>query len=141
MDRDRSIVSQNAGTTAANLINSAVTAGTLAPASIEELLETFEAVRLNVFNGTLSLAGAESVVESFEAPAGEAPFPSDGPAPAPAPGGGGSKKHADVEVKVGKHRGKTIGAIAAIDQGWLEWAGNNLSNDWLKSRINEYLAS
>ena len=47
-------------------------------------------------------------------------------------------------MKVGKYRGKTIGAI--FDQGedgasWLDWASKNLSNDWLKGRIAEFLAA
>lgn len=139
MDRDRSIIAQNAGTTAANLIGSAVQAGTLAPASLDELTVEFEQLRLAVFNGTLELAGAEMVVETFSGGGGATEPSFD--QPAPSGGGGGSKPNADVEVKIGKHKGKTIGQIAAEEPDWLEWAGQNLNNDWLKSRIREFLAA
>lgn len=136
MDRDRSIIAQNAGTTAANLIASAVQAGTLAPASLDDLLDTFDETRTKVFNGILALAGAQAVVETLE---GNSSYSE--PSSSPAPSGGGSRPHADVEVKIGKYRGKTIGAIYGEPEGadWLDWASKNLSNDWLKGRITEFL--
>lgn len=138
MDRDKSIIAQNAGTTAANLVASAVQAGTLAPASLDDLLATFDNVRTQVFNGTLALAGAQAVVESFEGDSyGNVPTERS------APSSSGGRPHADVEVRIGKYRGKTIGAIHDDPEGadWLQWASNSLSNDWLKTRIREFLAA
>lgn len=138
-DRERGIAAQNAGTTAANLVASAVAAGTLAPASVDELVIEFEQLRTTVFQGTLALAGAETIVETFESPTTPAADSFDAPAVAPA--ASGARPHADVAVKIGKHKGKTIGQIFQEDEGWLEWASQNVSNDWLKGRIREFLAA
>lgn len=143
LDRDRSIIAQNAGTTAANLVASAVAAGTLAPATIDELVSTFDDLRTQVFNGTLSLAGAQSVVESFEG--GGAPTAtSSAPTSAPAASGGGSRPNADLEIKVGKYRGKTIGHVFDNeDEGdsYLEWMSQNINNDFLRAKVTEFLAA
>lgn len=136
MDRDKSIIAQNAGTTAANLIASAVSAGTLAPATVDELVEVFDSVRTSVFNGTLALAGAQSVVESFEG--GSA---SSAPAASEHPTGGGPRPHADVEIKFGKFRGKTIAQAHAADADYVEWLATECNNDFLKSRVREFLAA
>lgn len=142
MDRDRSIIGQNAGTTAAALLTTAVQAGVVAPATLDDLLETYDTIRTSVFNGSLALAGAQSVVEKFEP--GYDPSSDVGRDRLQSVPTGGGKPHADVEVKVGKYRGKTIGAIYDLGEdgaGWLEWASQNLSNDWLKGRIAEFLAA
>ena len=51
------------------------------------------------------------------------------------------KPNADVEVKFGKYKGQTIGQIAAHDKNWLEWAGENTTNDFMKRKIGEFLAA
>lgn len=140
MDRDKSIIAQNAGTTAANLVASAVSAGTLAPATVDELVEVFDSVRTSVFNGTLALAGAQSVVESFESRGGGDASATGGQANA-APSSGGSRPHADVEIKFGKFRGKTIAQAHAADADYVEWLATECNNDFLKSRVREFLAA
>lgn len=139
VDRDKSIIAQNAGSTAAAILTAGVNAGAIQPRDEDELLATYDTIRTSVFNGTFALAGAESVVESFEGGGSSAPTS----APASGGGGGGSRPHADVEVRIGKYRGKTIGAIHSEPEGadWLDWASQNLSNDWLKTRIREFLAA
>lgn len=133
LDRERSIIAQNAGSTAASLVASAVAAGTLAPATTDELLSEFDKVRTTVFNGTLAFAGAESIVQSVE---GSSTPPAQSSAPAPS---GGSKPNADVEIRVGKYRGKTIGQVAEDDLDYLQWMGENINNDFLRDKVNEFL--
>lgn len=139
MDRDRSIIGQNAGTTAAALLTTAIQAGVVAPATIDELLESFDTIRTSVFNGSLALAGAQAVVETFESSPAES---SSGSRPLQSVPTGGGRPHADVEMKVGKYRGKTIGYVYDLGEdgaSYLDWASKNLSNEWLKSRIVEFL--
>lgn len=142
LDRDRSIIAQNAGTTAANLLSAAINSGAIQPRDADELLSEFDSLRTAVFNGTLTLAGAEAVVERFEG--GPAPAAASSGYSAPAPSGGGSLPNADVEIKVGKHRGQTIGQVydsGADGVSYLEWASEKLNNDWLRGRIAEFLAA
>lgn len=137
MDKDRSIIAQSAGKDAAEITKALIGAGEVSSLSA---LDVYENLKTGIFNSTLALAGAQSVVESFEGNSS----PSSSPASAPSGGGGGSgRPHADVEVRIGKYRGKTIGAIHDEPEGadWLGWASENLSNDWLKSRIREFLAA
>ena len=68
MDRDLSIIAQNAGTTAANLVATMVENGAI---TADSIIDEFEATRLVVFNGTLSLAGSE-VTASQSPPTAEA---------------------------------------------------------------------
>lgn len=143
LDRERSIIAQNAGTTAANIVGAAAGLGLIEASTIDELLETFDNVRTAVFNGTLAFAGAESVVESFEGGGSPEPARRSAPSGGGATSGGG-RPHADVEIKVGKYRGKTIGQVfdsGADGVSWLEWASETLNNDWLKGRIGEFLAA
>src|ERR1043166_8133013 len=126
--KQASIIALNAGTTAAAL---------LAPfasnyESVHDLLEDFDTVRERVFQGTFALSGAGTVIETFSAPTG------GGSTETSSTPSGGGRPHADVEVKFGKYRGKTIQEIADLGDdgmGWLEWAGENASNDFIKSRV------
>ena len=128
-DKDRAIIAQNSATAAAALL---VAEGGFDP-------DRFDAVRIHIFNGTMALAGAEAVVERIEATSVSAGA-SEAPVATSAPGG---RPGADVELKFGKFRGKTIGAVAKTEDGlsWLEWAGENSSNDFIKSTIRKFLAA
>lgn len=132
MDKDRSIIAQSAGKDATEIVKALIGVGEVA---LDSAFDVYETLKTDIFNSTLALAGAQSVVERFEG----GPSYSE---PTSASSGGG-RPHADVEVKMGKFRGKTIGQIDAEPEGhdWLEWAAESISNDWLKGRIREYLAA
>lgn len=147
--KEHAIIAQNSATVAAALVGPGAT------------VEQFEEVRRQVFNGTLALAGAESVVEAFESPTSVAqavaaptypqaapayePFPQPSPSFDPSGPGG-------VELKFGKYKGQTIAQVWAdptpdprsgepAGRGWLEWAAANTNNDFVKSKIREFLAT
>lgn len=44
----------------------------------------------------------------------------------------------EYELNFGKHNGKTIPEIAAVDRGWLVWAQENLTREPLKTLIKTY---
>lgn len=137
LDRDSSIIAQNAGSTAAAIY------GALVKNRGDETFnpEEYEAIRLHVFSGTLELAGAETVVQQFE---GGTAVDSSGPVsarPVFATNSSGGGEDGNIEVKFGKHRGKTIREIFEQDQGWLEWAAESANNDFIKQRARRFLAS
>lgn len=139
MDKDRSIIAQSAGKDAAELTKALIGAGEVTSLNA---IDVYDTLKTDIFNSTLALAGAQAVVERFE---GGSSYDNGGPGTTlqSVPTGGG-RPHADVEVKVGKYRGKTIGDIFDLGEdgaGWLDWASKNLSNDWLKGRISEFLAA
>lgn len=138
LDKDRSIIAQSAGKDAAELTKALIGAGEV---NSLNAIDVYDNLKTAIFNSTLALAGAQAVVESFE---GNSSYESSAPAQLQSVPTGGGRPHADVEVKVGKYRGKTIGAIFDSGEdgaGWLDWASKNLSNDWLKGRISEFLAA
>jgi len=144
LDRDSSIIAQNAGTIAANIYGSLV--AQRGDTSFDP--EEYEAIRLHVFQGTLSLAGAETVVEVFEgagytAGAGVANDPGANKfrQAADAVPSGGGKPDGNFVVNFGKHRGKTLDAINAVDRGWLEWVARESNNEFVKGRVAKYLAA
>lgn len=143
MDRDKSIIGQNAGTTAAAILNTLVNAGIVHVADVDDALATFDRIRKDVFAGSLELAGAETVVAGFSggaAPSSVSSVTSSYSEPTPAAGRPGG----DVEIKFGKYAGKTIADVYASGKDgaeYLEWAAGNLNNDFLKKHIRSFLAA
>ena len=151
--KEYAIIAQNSATAAAAIYSS------FGPNGWDK--EVYEGIRTDIFNGTLVLAGAESIVETFESPTSVAQVVKETPAPAaayndaPAPsgfggggggggfsgGGGGGGGAGATVLKFGKHRGKTIAQVAAEDRGWLDWAGENTNNDFVKAKIREFLSA
>lgn len=127
LDKDRSIIAQSAGKDAVELVKVIFADG----GPQEDVVSAYKAIKQAVFNDTLALAGAQSVVETFE---GE-PSTTQTAAPRSTSGAG------SVEIRSGKHAGKTIAQVADEDPSYLEWASGNLKNDFLKSRIREFLAA
>lgn len=138
MDRDRSIIAQNAGTTAAAIYNAVHGDGPWDP-------EAYDAIRLHVFNGTLELAGAGMVVEQFTSthPAEAGTTVTTPPQQYSGNGGGSNDNGAGVELKFGKYKGKTIGQVAESEDGrsWLNWAAASSNNDFIKAKAQEFLAA
>lgn len=149
--KEAAIIAQNAGTTAAALIERL----NVTYDSVEDLVADFESIRSAVFNGTISLAGAETVIDVFEAGernnrggfgggnrngggAGGRYFSKGSQG-----GGGGNHPEdpGDIVVNFGKHRGKTISSIADEDPEWLEWAADNCSNTFIKNKIKQFQAA
>ena len=139
LDRDSSIIAQNAGSTAAAIYTALVKNRGDETFNPEE----YEAIRLHVFQGTLELAGAETVVETFEG--GAKPAYAAKPGGGSDNGGGGGRStysgSGNIDVKFGKHRGKTISEIYDEDPGWLEWAAEKANNDFVKQHARKFLAS
>ena len=46
----------------------------------------------------------------------------------------------EYKLNFGKHNGRTIPEIAAIDRGWLVWAKDNLTREPLLTLIKDYFA-
>lgn len=132
MDRDRSIIAQNAGTTAAALYNAVHGDGPWDPVA-------YDAIRLHVFNGTLELAGATAIVETFSEPS---TFPAESGTTVTTTQGS-SDNGAGVELKFGKYKGKTIADVASTEDGvgWLNWAAANSNNDFIASKAREFLSA
>lgn len=132
MNKDLSIIAQNAGTTAGNIVSALIASG-----KVEGFdADLYNEIRREVFNGSLDLAGAESVVVAFE---GGGSTSSAGGSDYVTTSTGGSAPHADFEINSGKHRGKTLAAIDREDRSWLEWAADKLNNDYARKRIVEYV--
>ena len=51
----------------------------------------------------------------------------------------GKNDPANVIIKFGKHRGKTLGEILAVDKGYLEWLAEKSTNDFIASRARQLL--
>lgn len=59
-------------------------------------------------------------------------------------GGGGGGDNADpatLVVNSGKYAGQTIAQIHANDPEYLDWTAENSKNDFLRGRVQEFLAS
>lgn len=126
--KEHAIIAQNAATAAATLLQ-----GT------SVTMEQFEEVRTSIFQGSLALAGAESVVQVFEGETATAPKAPAQPAPStPSNSSGGP---GEVVVNFGKHRGKTIAAIANEDESYIEWLSNEANNDYIKNMAKKFLAA
>jgi hypothetical protein len=46
----------------------------------------------------------------------------------------------EYKLSFGRHNGKTIPEIAAVDRGWLVWASENLNKEPLHTMIKNYLS-
>ena len=126
--KENAIAAQNAGSTAAQLYQ--VVAGTGQPFNAT----LYNEIRTEVFNGTLALAGAGAVVEVTE---GSPPV--GGYSNSPQSSGAGRADPGSVDVKFGKHRGKTFDQINLEDREWIEWAAENSNNEFIKRVAREYL--
>jgi hypothetical protein len=131
VDREKSIIAQNAGTTAANIVGNYDGSEPLS-----DYLNRFDEVRRHVFNGTLAYAGAESVVERFEG-ASTAPTVSALKPPA----ANTSSDVGSIVLKSGKYQGKTIAQVAEEDISYLEWTAENSKNTFLKDKAAAFLAA
>lgn len=137
LDRDKSIIAQNAGTTAAAIYNAIVTGSEWRTVGFDA--ELYDSIRLHVFNGTLELAGAETVVEVFNGPNPDY----SQPVQSTPPSASGSGDHgAGVTLNFGKYKGQTIQQVAdSGDQGvgWLNWVARESNNDFIKKKAAEFL--
>jgi hypothetical protein len=128
LDRDMSIIAQNAGGTAATLYASLVASGFVQNGFDADL---YTEIRREVFNGTLALAGATAVVAGVEDRAPVPAYAGNTGADANGPGG--------LDFRTGKHRGQTIAQVYSDDPDYLEWASANLRNDFMRGKINDFL--
>jgi hypothetical protein len=140
--KDHAIIAQNSATAAATIYSA------IGPQEWSK--ELYEQIRTDIFSGSIALAGAETIVQTFDAPAsvadiareaapaGEKPFPQSNGGGFSASGGGTAGA---TVLKFGKHRGKTIAQVASEDPGWLDWASQNTNNDFVKTKIREFLSN
>lgn len=124
-NKDKAIIAQNSATAAATII---AAEGSWDP-------ERFDTIREHIFDGSLRLADAEVVVEHVEGGSGE-DTPRQERAVRSVPDSTG-----DVVVKMGKYRGDTIAAIFDKDPSYVEWMADKSTNDFLKSKASDFLAS
>jgi hypothetical protein len=134
--KDHAIIAQNSATAAATIYSA------IGPQEWSK--DLYEQIRTDIFNGSIGLAGAETVVQTFESPSSVGEIVRDA-APAPQQNSGfsassGGNAGATV-LKFGKHRGKTIAQVASEDPGWLDWASQNTNNDFVKTKIREFLSN
>lgn len=132
--RDKSIQSQNAGTTAASLLSTFVGSSDV-DVDADEFLQVFDSFRKHVLDGTVEAAGGESPS-------------SDTATQAPTSSGGNFSDPGDVVFNGGKHKGKTIAQVFAEEQdsgagnrNYIQWVSDKSNNDFLKTRATEFLAS
>jgi hypothetical protein len=132
--QENAIAAANAATAAATLLQ-----GTGAT------IEQFEATRTAIFEGTRRLAGsspaqsvAEAVTQVTETFPGAQVVT---PAPAPAAPSGGNSDAGSLEIRMGKFKGKTIAQAHAADSRYVEEFLTSIDNEFLKGKVNEYLAS
>lgn len=136
-NKDLSIIAQNAGTTAANLLAS-FTGGNGAEFDLEGYLSLFEEVRERVFSGTLKLAGDNepvSVADVVQAFSGATVTDSSGK--------GG------FVFKAGKHQGKTLAQVDAepgkngrdVGRDYLTWYAEKGNDDATVRAVRAYLAA
>lgn len=144
-NKDLSIIAQNAGTTAANLLAAYVGALTASGGTVthdlDEYLKTFEQVRELVFKGTLDLAGdktpvsVQDVVREFPGTTVEQGAPVNG--------------SGTFTFKGGKHQGKTIAEVDAepgrngrdVGRDYLQWYADKGNDDPTKRAVKAYLAA
>ncbi len=133
--KDHAIIAQNSATAAATIYSA------IGPQEWNK--DLYEQIRTDIFSGSIALAGAETIVQTFDAPASVGEIVREA-APQSNSGGfsasGGGNAGATV-LKFGKHRGKTIAQVASEDAGWLDWASQNTNNDFIKTKIREFLSN
>jgi len=132
---DKSIISQNAGTSAASIVVALINQGEV---KADEVLDVFEVIRTGMVNGVIELAGGE---------------PADTPAPSGNSGGGrsfgGGKRSggrandngAGVVLNFGEHKGKTIQQVFEEDSSYIEWLAKSSNNDFIRNKTGEFLAA
>lgn len=132
--KDHAIIAQNSATAAATIY------AAIGPQ--EWTADLYEQIRTDIFNGSIALAGAEAVVQTFESPSSVADIARDA---TPQQNSGFSASSGGTAgatiLKFGKHRGKTIAQVASEDPGWLDWASQNTNNDFVKTKIREFLSN
>lgn len=101
----------------------------------EDALDLFAEVLVNTFAACESLKG--------EQPEAAAPAKRSYPARKASGGssGGDTQDPGTLEIRAGKHGGKTIAAVYAEDPDYLDWCVENLKNEFLRTRIESYLAT
>lgn len=133
MDRDLSIIAQNAGTTASNIYAALVAnRGDMVFDPAE-----YAGIREAVFNGTLELAGSEAVARAFVPTTTASEAVGEVRAAASA-----SRPHENVTINFGKYRGQTIGQVYDSNgQGaeYIKWLAESANNDFIKKRAAEFL--
>lgn len=136
-NKENAIIAQNSATAAAAIVSAIINvSGEVLPDVIKT---TFDDIREHIFNGTLALGGTEMVVNTFEAPTSVAEVVGETTASS---GFSINSSGAGATVlKFGKHRGKTIAEVAREDRGWLDWAAQNTNNDFVKTKIREFLSN
>lgn len=141
-DRERSIIAQNAGTTAANLV-ATIIQNIVGDWSQGDAVDLFTELRQLVFDGTLELAGAGSspvgvadVVREFPGTTTEAPT------------GGGA--NGSYKFTSGKYAGKSIAEVDSIPagganrdggRGYLEYYAENGKQENVVRAVKSYLAA
>lgn len=137
-NKDHAIIAQNSATAAATIYSA------IGPQEWNK--DIYEQIRTDIFNGSISLAGAEAIVQTFDSPSSVGDIAREA-APAPQQTGGsgfsasGGGTAGATVLKFGKHRGKTIAQVASEDPGWLDWAAQNTNNDFVKTKIREFLSN
>ncbi len=131
-NKDRAIVAQNSNTGASAIVAALVQTGEV---TLDTVVDVYSLIRSAIFEGTLALADGV-IAGQTEAQA----------AAASAPSGGGrtSDAGAGVNLKFGKHAGKTIAEVYALgDEGasYVQWLAETSNNDFIKGKAAEYLAS
>lgn len=127
-NRELSIMSQNAGSTAASLI---AAIGVDTDASVEDVLEVFNLLRADVLRGTVDAAGGEPTEQQAKASGGGG-FKRGG--------GSGGGAAGDVVINSGTHKGKSIAQAEEDAPGWCQWTVENGKNQFLKDKCEAYLA-
>lgn len=150
-DKERFIAAQNALTAAATVL-----AGTGADAdAIDRLRRTLFASTIELGTVGAAVPAAPTPTPAPAAPATavgvpqvvEAAFPNTAVVPqAPVPQtvsqfSGGDDHGAGITINSGKHKGKTIAQAVAEDPEWATWASASLRNDFLRNKLNDYLAT
>lgn len=126
--KELAIIAQNAATAAATLLQGQ-----------KATLDQFEAVREAIFEGSVRLAGAESVDDVVNtAPKGRGGYRRGGASSGGSNSGSDNDPGATV-INGGKHAGKTIAAVYEAAPDYLEWAVDNLRNEFLRNRIELFL--
>lgn len=132
--KDIRIVAQNAGTSAATIYAALATQR----GDTDFNKADYDDIRDHIFSGSLSLGTEATVGAAFGTPEPTATEVANGQVN----NDGGAL--GDLVLKYGKYRGKTLDEVHDLGDegvGWLEWAAEKTNNDFMKSRIQSYLAS
>ncbi len=143
-DKERSIIAQNAGTTAANLVSTVINS-TLEGEDWRkgDVVDLFQELRQMVFEGTLALAGetaspitVSDVVREFPGATVEAPA--------------SGSANGSYKFTSGKYAGQTIAQVDSIPagganrdggRGYLEYYAENGKQENVVRAVKQYLAA